>query len=262
MAFGINSSGQIVGTYFDSKRGKIRGFFDDGGVVRAIDVPFPKVSYLLCLCGINNSKDIVGEYVGTNGEGHAFLDHENTGVFKIVDFPGAIASGASGINNGGQIVGDYRDSARRLHGFLRTAGQYRTIDVPGFHTTAGGINSIGWIVGGFYDRTGKEHGFLYRAGHYQTIDVPGAPSTELEGINNQGQIVGVYRNSTGAMRGVLYSEGILRAIKVPFPVASDTEAYGINDLGQIVGVYSDGKGDHGFIATPAGHGVPTSGTQR
>src|SRR5262249_58490813 len=119
VANGINGSGQIVGNYFDSARGKTRGFFDNGGVFTAIDIPFTNVSYLLCLCGINDSNQFVGEYVGTNGSGNGFLDA--AGAFTLINFPGAIASGAFGINTPGQIVGDYRDTARRLHGFIRTS---------------------------------------------------------------------------------------------------------------------------------------------
>ena len=72
---------------------------------------------------------------------------------------------ASGINNGGQIVGSYTASNGNGYGFLYSGGTYTTIDDPlasGF-TAAQGINSTGQIVGYYNDNSGQ-HGFLYSGG--------------------------------------------------------------------------------------------------
>ncbi|HLJ96721.1 MAG TPA: hypothetical protein VKU02_26345 [Gemmataceae bacterium] len=42
------------------------------------------------------------------------------GTYIALDFPGAVQTDAYGINNAGQIVGDYTDLERRQHGFLGT----------------------------------------------------------------------------------------------------------------------------------------------
>jgi hypothetical protein len=41
--------------------------------------------------------------------------------FITIDVPGAIFTEAFGVNNAGQIVGDYMDSSGVVHGFVATA---------------------------------------------------------------------------------------------------------------------------------------------
>jgi hypothetical protein len=74
------------------------------------------------------------------------------GVIATIDPPGAAevpgvaATVPWGINNGGQVVGQYAD-ARNLHAYLLDKGRYKTIDprgVPG--TVAADINDRGEIV--------------------------------------------------------------------------------------------------------------------
>src|SRR5215471_3735852 len=80
--------------------------------------------------------------------------------FTTIDVPGALSTSVFGINDSGQIVGDFWDGLNG-HGFLLdTSGSITTIDVPGaWATRASGINDNGQIVGTFYDATGT-HGFL------------------------------------------------------------------------------------------------------
>ncbi len=118
-------------------------------------------------------------------------------TFSTIDVPGAQETEAHGINDAGQIVGDFVDNAG-LHGFLYDRGTFTTIDVPGAQSTqAFGINDSGHIVGVF-DTPPVGHqrlGFLYDGGTFTTIDVPGATSfTVAFGINNAGRIVGVFDN--------------------------------------------------------------------
>ena len=78
-------------------------------------------------------------------------------TFTTIDVPGAFSTEAFGINDAGQIVGDFHVD----HGFLYTAGTFTTIDVPGaFSTQASGINNAGQIVGFSGDGTGAIHGFF------------------------------------------------------------------------------------------------------
>jgi probable HAF family extracellular repeat protein len=48
-----------------------------------------------------------------------------------VEFPGAILTNAFGINNRGDIVGNFMNADQSDHGFLLSGGQYTTIDFPG-----------------------------------------------------------------------------------------------------------------------------------
>src|SRR5262249_49433851 len=67
---------------------------------------------------------------------------------------------AQGINNAGQIVGQY-ENANVFHGFLLSGGTYTTLDGPSAinFTVANGINDAGQIVG-FYSNASGNHGFL------------------------------------------------------------------------------------------------------
>jgi len=57
----------------------------------------------------------VGFYIdGTTFAAHGFL--LDKGAYTTIDFPGAIAAQANGINSSGQIVGSYVDSIAS-HGF-------------------------------------------------------------------------------------------------------------------------------------------------
>src|SRR5947209_7886207 len=87
-------------------------------------------------------------------------------TFTTIDVPGASSTQAYGINNAGQIVGEFEDATGRFHGFRETAGVFTLIDVPGASDTfASGINDAGQIVGAFEDATGR-HGFLDTAGTF------------------------------------------------------------------------------------------------
>src|SRR5215472_15421043 len=75
--------------------------------------------------------------------------------FTSIDFPGAVLTNAQGINPGGEIVGIYRDTAGKQHGFLLSGGNFSSIDYPGaIATDARGISPGGDIVGAFTDAPG------------------------------------------------------------------------------------------------------------
>lgn len=78
---------------------------------------------------------------------------------------GVAGTEATGINNLGQIVGDFFDASGNTHGYLLSMGNFSTIDFPGAFslTHAEGINSHGEIVG-FHDSNDQLHGFKLTAG--------------------------------------------------------------------------------------------------
>jgi probable HAF family extracellular repeat protein len=69
---------------------------------------------------------------------------------------GVLGTGATGINNRGQIVGYYLDSNAKQHGFVYSDGTYVTVDDPlGVNgSMATGINDRGQIVGYYMDASG------------------------------------------------------------------------------------------------------------
>jgi hypothetical protein len=120
-----------------------------------------------------------------------------------IDFPGATATLAFGINPQGDIVGWYIDSAGGNHGFLLHKGAFIPIDFPGATTTrVFGINGRSDVVGGYEDSGGLSHGFLLHRGDFTTIDAPGSTATTVTGINPEGDIVGNY-NAAGVTHGFL-----------------------------------------------------------
>ena len=172
--------------------------------------------------------------------------------FTQIDVPGATSTGASGINDAGQIVGSFVDSAGITHGFLDTGGSFTQLDVPGATLTQPfGINAAALISGYFFNgpitNSTVTHGFLYTSGSFTQLDVPATADTTMAiGINDAGQISG-YFFSAGITHGFLDAGGSFTQLDVPG--ATDTAAFGINDAAQIVGAFGDSTGTHGFLDT-------------
>src|SRR5262249_56405205 len=110
--------------------------------------------------GINASGTVVGFYEAS-AVVHGFL--LSGGIYTTIDPPGTTSTSVQSINDMGQIVGSYRDSAGpNPHGFLLSEGDYTIIDDPlaTRGTNATGLNNKGQIVGQYLDATGN-HGFLF-----------------------------------------------------------------------------------------------------
>jgi probable HAF family extracellular repeat protein len=80
-----------------------------------------------------------------------------------VSFAGAMGTQAFGINNNGEIVGDYTDSSGTMHGFVYLGGVFYTVDdpsgVPG-STIINGVNDLGQLVGFYADANDNVIGFV------------------------------------------------------------------------------------------------------
>jgi probable HAF family extracellular repeat protein len=156
-----------------------------------------------------------------------------------------LGTAALGINDAGQIVGEYYTSLGGNplpNGFLYSGGVYTTINDPFdvYGTIPFGINNEGQIVGYYYDGKGVNHGFLYSEGVYTTLNdplsvgtTPGVSGTVAYGINDKGQVVGAYADASGSVHGFTYSAGVYITLNDPSGVT--TQALGINNKGQIVG---------------------------
>jgi uncharacterized membrane protein len=199
-AYGLTNQGQIVGSYNIGATQNLHGFVLDGGQFTAIDVPFANGSQTQPF-GVNGKDQIVGGYFLTTigrGAEQGFL--KSGSAFTSIEYPLAEITDASGINNAGEIVGDYLDANLAQHGFVAEDGMFQSINVPSAPsgTVAFGINDLGQIVGDYFTG-GRDHGFLLDAGVFSTIDVPflGSSDTVVRGINNQGDLVGLYSDSQG-----------------------------------------------------------------
>jgi hypothetical protein len=158
--------------------------------------------------------------------------------YDAVNFPGSSQQSPFGVNDAGQIVGEYVDSAGVFHGYELSGVTYTAINVPfsgATQTEAGGINNSGEIVGGWNGSGSSQHAFTLIGGTYTSFDYPSAIQTFADGLNNNGDIVGWYVDTAGVQHGFLLSGGTFTTIDPPG--STDTIAQGINDKGDIVGVY-------------------------
>src|SRR5271165_2034680 len=159
---GQNDMGQASGYYSMSQNNSTPDFpyiyNEFGGVFEVLTIPGAVGGAQAT--GINNSQQICGFYVDSQGTNHGFL--LNFGLFLTLDAPGSIFTQALGLNNNGQVVGDYMDQGGNTHGFVWTkAGGFQTIDNPnGIGTTVvNGINDKGVLVG-FYGTSPINSGFV------------------------------------------------------------------------------------------------------
>jgi uncharacterized membrane protein len=178
--------------------------------------------------------------------------HPNELTFTQIDFPGAVLTGPLGINDRGQIVGVFVDTAGIGRGFLLSDGIFTEITRPdGSPTMAIGINDRGQIVGTFVDAADVLRGYLLDRGVFTQIDFPGATFTQPQMINNRGQIVGSFADVGGVVHNFLFVNGTFSQINFPGAAPNPTDAgnaIGINDRGQIVSQFTDAGGVlHGYI---------------
>ena len=253
----INNDGEITG-YFSRSSGL--GFLL-GETFRLTDIQCPGAILGTQPVSINKRGEIAGFCDISGGPDGFFRSKE--GKYTLLNFPGANLTQAFGINDDGEVVGDYRDSSGKFHGFFWDAGLFFTIDVPfpeAISTAPRAINNVGQIVGFYDDNMGGLRGFLDNRGSFISFDFPGSRVTVPTDINDDGQIVGLYVPDLAmdVRQSFLLKNGRFTTINVPFPDVVSTEVSGINNRGQIVGTYvKNNPGDlvnplsfHGFIATP------------
>jgi len=191
-AIAINNHNAVVGTYSLGVTGT-HSFLWQNGTFTTIDFPGASSTYA---SGINDFGDIVGTYVVGNFQSHGFLRHN--GAFTTIDFPGfAGASGATGINNSGVIVGNYGNS----QGYVLTNGTFKTLNAPQLNsgeaidTELESINNQGWITGRVF--TGDNwRGFWYVNGEFDFLEPPFSLDNVVSGSNGHGDIVGCEGGAT------------------------------------------------------------------
>jgi uncharacterized membrane protein len=197
----------------------------------------------------------VGYYdVYDDSTGNGFLN--SNGTYTTLDYPGAIATYPSSINDAGWIVGSWKDSSDGSHCFLYKAGTFTSFDGPGEvgQSACYGINGQGEIVGSFSDGESfiddAESGDPGISSNFTTMQQPGTSSTQIIGINNNGVMTGFgYVDNSGIPQGFFLNAGTFTDL--PIPGAGESQGWGLNDDAQVVGYYADQFGDeYGFILEP------------
>jgi probable HAF family extracellular repeat protein len=150
---------------------------------------------------------------------------QNGNVSNLGAFPGDEDSGATAINEAGQIVGSSgRTDPETYESFYRS--------------------------------------FLYENGVMSALPVP-SPESYAADINDAGVVVGTMRAAGGASNyhAYIYADGVVTNLNSLIGAGTGLHlifAYGINNAGQIVGVAYDSRGSyHAYLLTPAAPGTPT-----
>jgi hypothetical protein len=262
-AYGINSGGEIVGTYQDEKY-LAHGFLRAAdGTFTTIDAPSAGRGVNQGTAGyaINPAGTVAGYYIDGNQAFHGFVRSRN-GVFTDFDDPNAGSGAGQGtlvafMNPAGAITGWYFDSGNVQHGYVRAAdGTFTTIDGPGaVLSIAIGITPDGTISGYFAGADWVIHSFLRTpAGTMTFFDDPDAGTSAYQGtgaytLNSEDTVTGLYIDASNVWHGFARDgEGVLTTIDVPG--ASGTRPSTINAAGAITGYYIDkNNANHGFVRT-------------
>jgi len=156
--------------------------------------------------------------------------------FETIDYPGALATRALGINAQGVVVGSFDDN-NGTHGFVLDEGRFNVIDVVGSPSTqVKCINTRGEAVGYYLDSNFNLHGFYWFKGKFRLIDVPFSTETRAEGINDAGVISGEYVDEQGNEHGYLLHGTEYETIDVPNSFTTDV--WMVSNDGWLAGDYS------------------------
>jgi len=176
-------------------------------------------------------------------------------TWTIVASPYSDPSGNSyltftGINDSGQLVGDYELSTSPQSGLLYVGGTMKTIDDPAVSNPVSylyGINGLGDIAGTTWNfSTGAGPYWTYHKGKFTAITTPAGYQGFSFVLNDAGQMAGCAYNPTAQLTyGFFYEAGNYSFLSYG---ANSTCVGGINGQGQMVGEYQTSDGNyHGFV---------------
>lgn len=248
--YGVNDAGLITGDFVD-KNGVQHGMI----LNHAKLVKFDNKACSGGIAGyaINATNQVAGWCTSATTSLPIGFVYSKGKYTSITGPSGATASEASGINDNGDVVGLYLDSASAQHGFILSGGKYTTVDVKGMSSTAcWGINNSGLVTLYALDSSNDYHSYtttdkgktLTKWGYSGA----GALGTVIHSPNNNGDIDGTYFDSSNGGHGVLWTGGKYYPFHDPKDNHS-TRADGLNNSLTIVGRYSPPSGtNQGFLA--------------
>jgi hypothetical protein len=178
--------------------------------------------------------------------------------------PGALGSNATGVNDGGTVVGSYFDSTVTdefgnvlpgpQHGFIYEGGIYTTLDAPGaIATNPRGISPDGRYISGYYEIDAGFPGFVYdrAGGTFTIVSKPNSLLTIAQGINSSGILVGsdILIGPPTTRPGFFYDIATNTRTDVTIAGALRTALRDIDDAGNVAGFFNDGASFHGFVGS-------------
>jgi len=112
---GVNSSGELAGTYRNWHTGRTYGFVRSNGVFTSFDIP---ASVVVFVPAINDSGTVTGGYRDASNMIHGFI-RDAAGNITSFDVPGGANTNARAINRLGWITGAYLDQTSSVYkGFI------------------------------------------------------------------------------------------------------------------------------------------------
>lgn len=192
---------------------------------------------------LNELGQVVGDMYLSDGSWHAVLWNPGSGMANLGMLAGDVNSGASAINNTGQVVGFSQPfGGNPPRAFLWQAGA-DMIDVgagAGLSCQPSAINQLGQVVGraspdGFQK---SNFGFIYSSTTGITpVTIPGMLVEGVLGINNLGQLV---VSTQGSENVLFYSPG-QTPIEIKGEGLMGGAALAMNDQGTVVGYIGTGN---------------------
>jgi hypothetical protein len=245
---GINDKGLVTGSWTAADGSSVGFIRSPGGRISAPIVHPDDNTRTTVLRAVNDEGVLAGFYGANVSSGFLFTD----GKFRMVDFPGAVATALRGINNLGDVSGTYSvvDLNADEFGFIIPSRgapiSFKLPDPTGTGIVVGGINDLRQLVGYYTDATSTLIGFLRQpSGQFVSVIVPGAVSTQVYGINDCGIVVGVWGDGNTA-HGFYGRPGNLHSFDLPG--AEATFSQGINNEGRLVGRYATAGIPHAFVS--------------
>ncbi|SES75133.1 PEP-CTERM protein-sorting domain-containing protein [Nitrosospira multiformis] len=212
---------------------------------------------------INDAGQVVGSSRTIQGETHAFLTGPNgMGMSRVDTDPSENWSEAVGINNAGQVIGNYPSYyVDPEQWFMRASSFITGPNSEGrqwLDFQATGVNDAGVVVGWDFPKQPFTSSWLIYPAAYSGVYDGGTErisgllsfdsQAELLAVNNSGQAVGVA--SGHAVLGSLYYPSTPPGLWTDIGALAgnySSKAVGINEAGQIIGSYEANGVSHAFI---------------
>lgn len=244
MAYRINEQSQAVGFVKSGAFTLEHAYLWDNGLNTDLNPSYGKYSKA---AAINDLGQVVGSFYDTTSKAVHTFRWENGVLTDMGKLGGINFSGALGINNQGQIIGNYD---RRY-----TVDTFQANYVGAYFYDNGGvtdmgkltypeeINNFGQVAGyTYFDYNGYStccQGFSWKNGTKTLIKTSESATSRAFGINDSGEVVGWTYNQTGHQVAFIWKDGVLKDLNTMIDSGSPwrlRQANAINNKGEIVGI--------------------------